>query len=114
MQLTSKFAALAATGVLVFSMAAQAQSTKVLLDCNISFGPNQAVRVLETETGLVLEELTNTGSFQRRALLQEEWASKKLGLRIESLFDKGSMTLQTDGNWYYTFGGSYGYASCSK
>lgn len=103
---------LALTLLLANSSAYAGTQSQVLLDCNLSFGPNQAVRVLSTPQGLVLEELTSTGSFQRRALSAQEFQSNQLRLRIESPFDSGTLTLEEDGAWFYDLGGAKGYASC--
>lgn len=104
--------ALLAFSLLVSGSSAFAAQPQVLLDCNLSFGPDQAVRVLKTDSGLVLEELTNKGSFVRRELSVEEFQSNELRLRIESPFDSGTLTLEEGGNWFYDLGGSKGYASC--
>ena len=104
--------ALLGLALILTASSAFAARPNVLLECNLSFGPNQAVRVLETENGLVLEELTNKGSIQRRALTAEEYKSNQLQLRIESPFEKGTLTLEQNGNWFYDLGGAKGYANC--
>jgi hypothetical protein len=58
--------------------------TKILLDCNVfesGGGPDQQVTVIQREDGLVLRELTNSGSTEERPLSEDEWASKSLTLR---------------------------------
>lgn len=57
---------------------------KVLLDCNVfesGGGPDQQVVVVRRTTGLVLRELTNSGSWEERKLPTAEWDKKHFTLR---------------------------------
>jgi hypothetical protein len=88
--------------------------TGTLLDCNISFGPDQQATVIGNGTTLELRELTNSGSIVERALSVQEWASHKIHLRSE--YGETS-TLTKDGNdWSAaTTGGGFnelGFADC--
>jgi hypothetical protein len=96
----------------VLSSSAFASSGAVLLDCNISSGPDQQVTVRATPEGLLLVELTNSGSVVTRALSQKEWASKSIKLRSESKFESGTMKL-VNGQWAYKIAGNMGFADCS-
>jgi hypothetical protein len=87
--------------------------TNSILDCSLSFGPDQEVTVRKTPTGLVLEELTDSGSFIHRALTVKEYNSAKIRLRTDSPIDSGTLTYK-DGQWLYDLGGAVGYASCNS
>lgn len=101
---------LAATAL--FSMSSfAAPASKIVLDCHIDFGPDQQVTVRQTSKGLILEELTNGGSYVTRPLSTAEFKSGVINLRIESSIDSGTLTLQ-NGEWIYDLGGAYGTASC--
>ena len=104
---------LLALGLLLFSVSSFAWPTNALLVCNLSFGPDQQVLVRTTANGLILEELTDTGSTKRRPLSEKEFKSQTLQLRIGEPYDSGTLTLQADGNWLYNLGGAVGYASCA-
>jgi hypothetical protein len=69
----------------VLSSSAFASSGAVLLDCNISSGPDQQVTVRATPEGL---------------------------LRSESKFESGTMKL-VNGQWAYKIAGNMGFADCS-
>ena len=96
----------------LISGSAFAIPSNAILDCSLSFGPDQQVTVLSTPGGLMLEELTNTGSFVRRPLSEKEFKSAKILLRQGSPLESGTLTFE-NGSWVYDLGGSIGNASCS-
>jgi len=96
------------------SASSYATTNPKILDCNISFGSDQQVTVRSTPDGLILEELTNSGSFVRRPLTEKELASGKLKLRKDSPSDAGTLTRDKDGRWFYNFDGAMGYADCTS
>ena len=70
--------------------------TGILLDCNISFGPDQQATVIGHDTTLTLRELTSSGGTVERPLAISEWTAKKLKLRD----DFGPTTLSKEnGTW---------------
>lgn len=62
------------------SLSFAAASEKVLLNCNTSIGPDQQFTVVETANGLILRELTLSGSTKERAMAREEWKSGEIRL----------------------------------
>ena len=86
-----------------------------ILDCNTSLGPDQQATVIQSSEGLLLEELTTSGSFVRRPLTSVEWQSKKIRLRDDGF---GSVTYlyKTNDGWYVDSKGSgvseFGVADC--
>jgi hypothetical protein len=95
-----------------FAHAKAEPTSPTLLRCNLGFGPDQEAQVVVTEEGLVLKELTNSGSMIHRELSVEEWANKAIVLRQDTKYDRGTLEYK-DGNWEYKFEGVYGYADCS-
>ena len=96
---------------------------KILLDCNVfesGGGPDQQATVVKRSTGLVLKELTNTGSMVERPLTQAEWNKQDLTLRLDRYDgpETKNRLFKKDGDWQNeSVGGgfsSYGYADCFK
>jgi hypothetical protein len=108
---------LVALSVVLFALSSfgldRKPKNKELLACNLSFGPDQQVVVVSTPDGLILRELTNSGSMLSRDLSQEEWDSGVLQLRTDSPIDSGTLTFE-NGEWFYDLGGAAGYAECTK
>lgn len=96
---------------------------KVLLDCNVfesGGGPDQEAIVVKRGDGLVLKELTNTGSMIERPLDQAEWDKQEIKLRLEQFDgpDQVNRLYKKDGEWLNeSVGGgwaTYGSAYCFK
>jgi hypothetical protein len=95
---------------------ADGDGPSTLLDCNTPVGPDQQVTVIDNGAdGLVLRELTTSGSQQDRPLSTDEWTSGTLNLRDDGF--GSTSTMSKDGNdWVVrsTGGGvnEFGYADC--
>jgi len=96
---------------------------KVLLDCNVfegGGGPDQQATVVKRGNGLVLKELTSSGSMVERALDQAEWDKQEIKLRLEQFDgpDQVNRLYKKDGEWLNeSVGGgwaTYGSADCFK
>ena len=97
---------------LLVSASSFATPANAILDCNLSFGPDQQVTILSTPKGLILEELTESGGFRRRPITEAEFDSGKILLRKGDALNSGTLTLEGS-RWLYEFDGSVGYASCN-
>jgi hypothetical protein len=86
------------------SASADLSETKVLLDCNVfesGGGPDQEVRVEKGASGLVLRELTTSGSWIERPLSDKEWNSGDLKLRHDDVNGPDALNrlYRDDGVW---------------
>ena len=84
---------------------------QVYLDCNISLGQDQQVKVVEKNGSLYLLELTNFGSWISRPLSTQEWQKQQLQLRRDQ-FGETMLLSKTKTGWMFKSSSALGYADC--